>query len=469
MHTADIGVYGLGTMGSALALNMAEKGFNVAVTNRETDWIAEFVKEAGSLSTNLVPNSELTDFVASLKTPRVVLFMIPSGKPMDDMIAQISPLLEAGDTIIDGGNADFNETRRRSAELAERDLHFVGMGVSGGEEGARKGPSIMVGGTPHSWQQLRPMVEAIAAQFEGSPCVDHLGTDGAGHFVKTVHNGIEYADMQMLAEIYGLLAKGEGRSAEQIGDMFATWNEGTLQSFLVEASAAALKSVDAATGKPMVDVILDKAGQKGTGRWTVIEALKLGVSASAIEGAVGARIWSAAKDTRMTAESTFGNTTQAIDFPSDLDLAKAMEAARIISHVQGFEVLRAASDTFDWNLPMARIAEIWRAGCIIRSKLLDDLAAAFREELPHDNLLLAPSLVARLQDCVPSLRRVAAAGVLGGYAMPSFVGAIEWFDSMTHGRGTANLIQAQRDFFGMHGFERLDQEGKHHGDWLREI
>ena len=289
---ADIGVYGLGTMGSALALNFADKGFCVAVTNREPSWISDFIKEAGDLGAKLSGHADLADFVHAIKAPRTILFMIPSGKPMDIMIEMIKPLLREGDTIIDGGNADFNETRRRSADLEGTGLHFVGMGVSGGEDGARHGPSMMVGGTNHSWTQLKPMAEAIAAKFEGDPCVDHLGPDGAGHFVKTVHNGIEYADMQMISEIYGLLRDQGGQAPAQIGQMFDRWSKGPLSSYLIEISGAALQSTDSKTGKPMVDVILDKAGQKGTGRWTLVEALKLGQSASTIEAAVGSRGWS---------------------------------------------------------------------------------------------------------------------------------------------------------------------------------
>ena len=295
LKTADIGVYGLGTMGSALALNLAEQGFRVAVSNREADWIAPFLEEAGPLAGHLSGHATLEDFVDSIAQPRSILFMIPSGAPMDAMIDAVMPLLDEGDTIIDGGNADFHDTRRRAAAFDGTGRHFVGMGVSGGEEGARHGPSMMVGGTDHSWTQLRPMLSAIAAKFQGAPCVDHLGPDGAGHFVKTVHNGIEYADMQMIAEVYGLLRDAGGQTAPQIGALFESWQKGPLSSYLIEVSAAALQTVDAEIGAPMVDLILDKAGQKGTGRWTLIEALKLGQSASSIEAAVGARGWSSEK------------------------------------------------------------------------------------------------------------------------------------------------------------------------------
>jgi 6-phosphogluconate dehydrogenase len=462
---ADIGVYGLGTMGSALALNLADNGFTVAVTNREADWIGDFIKEAEGLKGDLTGHAELADFVQAIKAPRTILFMIPSGKPMDMMIETIKPLLSDGDTIIDGGNADFNATRARSAALDGTGLHFVGMGVSGGEDGARHGPSMMVGGTVHSWTKLKPMAEAIAAKFEGEPCVDHLGPDGAGHFVKTVHNGIEYADMQMISEIYGLLRDQAGQAPAQIGQMFDRWSKGPLSSYLIEITGAALQSIDSKTGKPMVDVILDKAGQKGTGRWTLIEALKLGQSANTIEAAVGARGWSSEKDMRLAAEPMLEKGALAADVPSDDDLENAMMAARILGHAQGFRILSSASEEFEWSLDMARIAEIWRAGCIIRSALLDEIAAAFRAELPFDHLILAPAIVERLAGSISGLRRVVSAAALLGQPVPALSAALAWYDSMALGRGTANMIQSQRDFFGAHGFERLDDDGKHHGDW----
>ncbi|OAN80509.1 phosphogluconate dehydrogenase (NADP(+)-dependent, decarboxylating) [Sulfitobacter sp. EhC04] len=462
---ADIGVFGLGTMGSALALNLAQSGFTVAVSNREAEWIDPFLVEAGPLADRLVGTSTLADFVATLATPRSILFMIPSGAPMDAMIAQITPLLEPGDTIIDGGNADFNDTRRRSAALTDKGLHFVGMGVSGGEEGARHGPSMMVGGTDHSWTQLQPMLEAIAARFEGEPCVAHLGPDGAGHFVKTVHNGIEYADMQMIAEVYGLLRDGSGKSAPAIGAMFHGWREGPLKSYLMDVSATVLSSTDKDTGQPMVDVIRDRAGQKGTGRWTLIEALKMGQSASTIEAAVGARGWSAEKDTREAAEPMLPMGALTAQMPSDADLELALLAGRILSHAQGFRILSAASEEFDWQLDLARISEIWRAGCIIRSALLDDLASAFRGDFPQGHLILAPAIRLQLQAAIPALRRVLVAAVSMGVALPALSAGLAWYDTMRRGRGTANLIQAQRDFFGHHGFERQDVAGIHHGTW----
>src|SRR6056297_3204643 len=359
MGKAQIGVYGLGTMGSALALNIAEHGFRVAVTNRETEWIDDFLNEPGELSENFVGAKTLDAFVATLDVPRVILFMIPSGAPMDAMIEAVAPMLTAGDTIIDGGNADFHDTRRRAAMLAEQDLHFVGMGVSGGEAGARRGPSMMVGGSDHSWAQLRPVLEAIAARYEGAPCVAHLGPDGAGHFVKTVHNGIEYADMQAIAEIYGLRRHGAALPPAEIGGIFAKWDRGPLQSYLTGITAEMLQYADPHTGHPVVDVILDSAGQKGTGRWTVVEAVRLGQSANTIEAAVGARSWSSEKHVRMAAEAALGGTRGAFD-PGPPALGEALLAARILAHSQGFRILAAASQEYDWTLDFARVAEIWR-------------------------------------------------------------------------------------------------------------
>ena len=462
---AEIGVYGLGTMGSALALNLAEQGFAVAVSNREADWIAPFLDRAGPLARRLTGHETLADFVAALAAPRRILFMIPSGAPMDAMIDAILPLLSPGDTLIDGGNADFHDTRRRSALLADRGLHFVGMGVSGGEEGARNGPSMMVGGTVEAWQALQPLLRAIAARFQGDPCVDHMGPDGAGHFVKTVHNGIEYADMQMIAEIYGFQRDAAGRTAAEIAALFEGWRSGPLASYLIDVSAAALATLDPGTGQPMVDVIEDRAGQKGTGRWTLIEALKMGQSASTIEAAVGARGWSSEKPLRETAETLLGAGTLPADLPSKQDLHDALLAGRILAHAQGFRILAAGSADYGWTLDLARIAEIWRAGCIIRSALLDDVAAAFRGDLPGGELILAPAIRDTLARSLPGLRRTLAAAVALGVAMPALSAGLAWYDSMRRARGSANLIQAQRDFFGAHGFARTDGTGPHHADW----
>ncbi len=464
MSLAEIGVYGLGTMGSALALNMAEKGLQVAVANREAEWLAPFMAEAGALASRLHPHEALAGFVAGLALPRVVIFMIPSGGPVDAMIAALRPLLSSGDIVIDGGNADFHDTRRRAAELAGAGIHFVGMGVSGGEEGARQGPSMMVGGSEESWAHLQPMFEAIAARYRGQPCVDRLGPDGAGHFVKTVHNGIEYAEMQAIADIYGILRFGAAWTPAAIGALFGRWNEGRLNSYLLGITAEILHHTDPRTGHPMVDVIADAAGQKGTGGWTVIEALNLGQSASMIEAAVGARNWSSEKAVRQDAEARLGGARAALE-PDTAVLADAAMAARILGHAQGFDIFAAASAEYGWQLDGARIAEIWRAGCILRSALLDDIAGALRAGPPHGRLILSDEFAGRLRSTVPALRQVVAGAVAAGHAVPALSAGLQWYDTMRQGFGTANIIQAQRDLFGHHGFERLGRRGRHHGPW----
>lgn len=464
MSLAQIGVYGLGTMGSALALNMAEKGLRVAVGNREAEWLAPFMAEAGALTRNLHPHERLQGLMAALARPRAILFMIPSGEPMDAMIAATRPLLAPGDILIDAGNADFHDTRRRAAELAGTGIHFVGMGVSGGEEGARHGPSMMVGGSEESWDRLRPMLEAIAARYQGEPCVDRLGPDGAGHFVKTVHNGIEYAEMQAIADLYGLLRFGAAWTPSEIGALFGRWNDGPLNAYLLGITAEILGHTDPQTGHPMVDVITDAAGQKGTGGWTVIEALRLGQSANMIEAAVGARNWSSEKAVRETAQARLGGARGAFE-PEPAVLADAAMAARILGHAQGFDIFAAASGEYGWQLDGARIAEIWRAGCILRSALLDDIASAFRADPPHGRLILSDGFVARLHRTVPALRQVVSQAVAAGHAVPALAAGLQWYDSMRQGFGTAGLIQAQRDLFGHHGFQRLGRRGRHHGPW----
>lgn len=391
--------------------------------------------------------------------------MTPAGGPTDAMIADLKPLLAQGDTLIDAGNSDFHDTRRRTADMEAAGFKFLGMGVSGGEEGARHGPSIMVGGTADAYAPVKTIIEAISAKFEGAPCAAHLGPDGAGHFVKTVHNGIEYADMQMIAEVYGLL-RDAGWDAGKIGELFGTWGKGDLGSYLVEVTEAVLTATDPETGSAMVDVIADKAGQKGTGRWTVIEALKLGQSASTIEAAVAARSWSAEPAVRSAGEASLvpaGIEAVAVE-PEDLK--NAFLAARILAYAQGFRVLQAASDTYEWDLDMARVAEVWRAGCIIRSVLLDEISSAHRAGLPNGQLYLAEGLLEKVTGGLPALRRVVAAAAISGQPVPALASALSFIDTMRHGRGTTNLIQAQRDYFGAHGFERVDRdETGLHGPW----
>lgn len=461
---ATLGLYGLGTMGKALALNILDNGFGLHVANRTEAVTQAFRTEAGPLAANLATHSSLAAMAHEMPAPRAIILMVPAGSAVDDAIDALCEILAPGDAIIDAGNTDFHDTRRRTALVEGRGLTFIGMGVSGGEEGARFGPSIMVGGTAAAYAGIRPVIEAIAAKFDGAPCADHLGPDGAGHFVKTVHNGIEYADMQMIAEAYGLMRHGQGMAPAAIGAQFEAWDQGALKSYLVEITGKVLQAVDSQTGGPAVDVILDRAGQKGTGRWTVIEALKMGQSASAIEAAVGARGWSAEKETRVAGEAILGTRRGAIDL-APKDYEEALLAARIIAYAQGFRILAAASGEYGWGLDFARIAEIWRAGCIIRSALLDDISAAFRGEMPHGQLVFAPAFVARLRATLPALRRVTATAIAAGHPVPAFAASLAWIDTMAQARGTTDLVQAQRDFFGRHGFDRIGGAAGSHGPW----
>jgi 6-phosphogluconate dehydrogenase len=395
--------------------------------------------------------------------------MILAGKPVDEQIEALRHFLSTGDIIIDAGNANFRDTIRRLGELDGSGLTFIGMGVSGGEEGARHGPSIMVGGEKVAYNRIEPILTDIAARFEGEPCSAWLGPGGAGHFVKTIHNGIEYADMQMIAEIYGILRDGFGMKAADIGPLFARWNEGRLNSYLVEITATVLAENDPETGKPMVDMILDAAGQKGTGRWSAIEAQMMGVPATAIESAVAARSLSAEKALRAAGAAAYGSETkQAAGKPDESfveDLELALLAGKVAAYAQGFAVMNEASCEFKWDLPMATIARIWRAGCIIRSQFLGTIAQAFEADKEAENLLLIGDFVAMMKEASPALRRVVSHASLAGLPVPALSAALGYFDSFRQARGTANLIQAQRDFFGAHGFERIDAEGFHHGPW----
>ena len=469
MERAEIGLIGLGVMGSNLALNIAEKGHRIAVFNRTTARTREFAASAGPLAGMVVPCESIEALAEAIKPPRPVIIMTQAGKPVDEQIALLRGVLSANDIVIDAGNANFRDTMRRFHELEGSGLTFIGMGVSGGEEGARHGPSIMVGGTEDSWKRIESVLTAISAKYEGEPCAAWLGTDGAGHFVKTIHNGIEYADMQMIAEIYGVLRDGLGMGPKEIGEVFAGWNRGRLNSYLIEITATVLAADDPKTGNPMVDMILDRAGQKGTGKWSVIEAQTLGVPATAIEAAVAARVMSSIKDERLAAEKAYGTPSTAIagvDRAALLaDLELALFAGKIAAYAQGFAVMSAASREFGWNLPLPTIAKIWRAGCIIRSQFLGTIAAAFDKGGAVANLLMAPAFIGMMQEAHPSLRRIVAQSATAGLPTPALSSALAYFDGYRQGRGTSNLIQAQRDFFGAHGFERIDEPGAHHGPW----
>ncbi|RIK88060.1 MAG: phosphogluconate dehydrogenase (NADP(+)-dependent, decarboxylating) [Hyphomicrobiales bacterium] len=469
MTKAEIGLIGLGVMGSGLALNIAEKGYPVAVYNRTSARTGAFFGSAGELRGNIVPCASLRELVAQIRPPRPVLLMVQAGKAVDEQIRGLREFLAEGDMIVDGGNANFRDTMRRFDELEGSGITFIGMGVSGGAVGARHGPSIMVGGSREAWRRVEPILTAIAARYRGEPCSAWLGEGGAGHFVKTIHNGIEYADMQMIAEIYGILRDGFTMPAAAIGALFAKWNGGPLDSYLVEITAEVLATADPKSGKPLVDMILDRAGQKGTGRWAAIEAQMMGVPATAIEAAVAARSLSAEKGLRGRAAAAYGGRAAPAAGPPDDafidDLEMALFAGKIAAYAQGFTVMEEASCEFRWDLPMATIARIWRAGCIIRSQFLDALARARDTDPDAEHLLLTRDFAAMMGKAHPSLRRVVAHAALAGLPVPALSAALGYFDAFRQARGTANLIQAQRDFFGAHGFERVDGEGLHHGPW----
>jgi 6-phosphogluconate dehydrogenase len=470
VEQAEIGLIGLAVMGSNLALNIAEKGNRIAVFNRSPDKTDTFYAEAGELRDRIIPCKTMEEFVASIRPPRPVIIMVQAGAPVDQVIEGLKKDLSGGDIIIDAGNANFRDTIRRFKDLDGTGLTFLGMGVSGGEEGARHGPSIMVGGAEASYKRVEKVLTSISAKFKGEDCCAWLGENGAGHFVKTIHNGIEYADMQMIAEIYGILRDGPGLSAKECSDIFGKWNKGRLESYLIEISELVLSKSDPITGKAMVDMIVDKAGQKGTGKWSAIEAQNMGVPATGIEAAVAARSLSSFKTQRENAEKVLGlpsaDQIKSIDRNQLIaDLELALLAGKIGAYAQGFAVMAEASKEFGWKLPMPDIAKIWRAGCIIRSQFLDDITSAFRAMPDADNLVITPAFASLVKETDGALRRVVSTAALNGLAAPALASALGYFDSYRRGRGTANLIQAQRDFFGAHGFDRLDGVDKHHGPW----
>ncbi|PWK57351.1 NADP-dependent phosphogluconate dehydrogenase [Roseicyclus mahoneyensis] len=463
-ETAEIGLIGLGTMGANLALNIAETGHKIAVWNRTRARTEAFAREADDLAAMLVTTVDLSEFVAAIARPRRIVLMVPAGKPVDDQIAALLPLVDAGDVIVDAGNSDWQDTDRRAAALAREGIEFLGLGVSGGAEGARNGPSMMAGGSDRAWAALAPVLQVVAARFEHDPCVAHLGPGGAGHYVKMVHNGIEYADMQMIAEVYGLMRDGMGQGAAAIGDGFARWNEGPLASYLIEITAEVAGSIDPDSGHPMLDLIVDRAGQKGTGRWTVIDAQMRAAPLPAVEAAVTARVLSGEAEARAEGAAIFGEAG-AMELP-ERDLESALMAGKILAYSQGFSLLATASAEQDWSLPLPRIAEIWRAGCIIRSAMLGDMARALAEA-PDARLAFAPDFAVALEAHVPGLRRVVAAATLAGLPVPALASSLGYFDTLRQARGTANLIQGLRDRFGAHGFERTDRPGARdlHGPW----
>lgn len=462
MAQAEIGLIGLGTMGAALALNIAEKGFPIAVWNRTTEVTHRFADAAGNLAPRITPTDTLQALVAAITPPRAIILMVPAGEAVDAQLDALAPLLGPDDLVIDAGNADFHDTNRRNA--AEYPFRFLGMGVSGGEEGARHGPAIMGGGDASDWNRVAHVMTAISAKADdGTPCAARMGNAGAGHFVKMVHNGIEYADMQMIAEVYGLMRDGMALKAQAIADIFARWNEGRLSSYLIEISAKVTAARDPHTGAAMPDVILDRAGQKGTGRWTAIEAQHLSAPIPVIEAAVMARNVSARLEERQAGQARFGAAPGAVTLEADA-LEQALIAGKILCYAQGFTMIAGASDRFGWTLDLPEIARVWRAGCIIRSAMLNDMADALADD-PARNLILAPLFADLIEGAIPALRQVVSQGIAAGHALPALASGLMWFDMMRTARGTANMIQAQRDFFGAHGFDRLDGIDDHHGPW----
>ena len=462
---ADIAVAGLGVMGANLALNLADKGHLVAAYNRTTSVTYEFMAgEAGDLG--VLPATSIEELVGMLSRPRVVLIMVTAGKPVDAVIDSLLEHLETGDIIIDGGNSLYSDTDRRQAFVESRGLLYLGIGVSGGEEGARHGPSIMPGGSRKAWEHVEPMLKSIAAKApDGKPCCEWIGTGGAGHFVKMVHNGIEYGDMQVIAEAYDLMRRGMGMSPAEMSKVFARWDEGRLRSYLIEITSDILATE--LDGQPIVDVILDAAGQKGTGKWTVISSLDLGQPTTLVAEAVYARIVSSDPDARKRAAAIYANGPGTLGAVTSDDVESALYASKIISYAQGFRLMRAASDEYGWDLDLATIASIWRAGCIIRAVFLEDITAAFLRDPSLPDMIEDDFFSGALEDAGASWREVVAGAAMSGIPAPAYSSALSYFDGMRSERLPANLIQAQRDFFGAHTFERADSpRGEfYHHNW----
>jgi 6-phosphogluconate dehydrogenase len=464
--SAQIGVTGLAVMGANLARNLARNGFTVALHNRSVAKTDALLEKHGT-DGNFVRTETLQELVDSLEKPRRVLIMVKAGAPVDSVIESLEPLLESGDIIIDAGNSHFQDTRRREAALAKKDLHFVGIGVSGGEEGALNGPSIMPGGSRESYKALGPLLEKISAHVDGKPCCAWIGTDGAGHFVKMVHNGIEYADMQVIGEAFDLLRSAAGLEPAEQAAIFTEWNKGTLSSFLIEITAEVLGHTDQKTGKPLVDVIVDSAGQKGTGRWTVQSALDLGSPTSAIAESVFARGLSSQRDQRAIARDVLAGheVDVALDATFTDDVRQALFASKLVSYAQGLDMLTAAAKEYDWDLKLDEIASLWRGGCIIRAELLKDITKAYAAAEKPANLLFAPAFTEAIAEALPAWRRVVATAVQLGIPVPVFSSSLAYYDGLRRPRLPAALTQGLRDLFGAHTYHRIDGEGTFHTLW----
>ena len=463
---ADIGVYGLSVMGGNLARNIAGKGFSVAVYTRSAERLRMFSEAYAGKHSNLLPCEDPAKFCKALSVPRKILIMVKAGAAVDEVISNLLPHLSRGDILIDGGNSLYKDTARRADELENSGICFVGMGVSGGEEGALRGPSLMPGTSPDVWKQLKDILQAIAAKApDGTPCCKPLGSPAAGHFVKMVHNGIEYADMQLIAEAWMILKNIPG--VTNIPEVFRRWNSGRLESYLIEITSSILEKRDPATGKPLVDMVLDKAGQKGTGLWTACSALELGVPATGITESVFARMLSNLKEKRLAGAEILGAGD--LDILSGItadDVENALYASKICAYSQGFSLFAAANDEFEWELDSAEIASSWRGGCIIRAGFLNELMNSCQSH-PETDLIFQPVFAEKLKSCISSWRKVVAAAVRSGYPVPVFSSLLSYYDSMRTAVLPANLIQAQRDCFGAHTYERTDNPGTAiHSDWL---
>ncbi len=458
--TADIGLIGLAVMGENLVLNMESRGYTVAVFNRTTSKVDEFVGGRGK-GKRVVGTHSVKDLVAALKRPRKVMIMVKAGAPVDAVIDELAPLLEPGDILIDGGNTHYPDTTRRTQDLKKKGLLFVGTGVSGGEEGALKGPSIMPGGNPEAWPHVKPIFQAIAAKVDdGTPCCDWVGAEGAGHYVKMVHNGIEYGDMQLICEAYELMKDGLGMDAPSMSEVFGRWNKGKLDSYLVEITRDILAFKDEASGKPLVDLILDTAGQKGTGKWTVTSALDLGIPLTLIGEAVFARCLSAQKSERVEASKVLKGPTPKLDGDKAAfidDIENALYASKLVSYAQGYALMNAMAKESGWEINNGGVALMWRGGCIIRSAFLGKIKEAFDRDPKLANLLLDPYFTGEVTKAQAGWRRVCAAAMSQGIPIPAMTSALSYFDGYRTGRLAANLLQAQRDFFGAHTYERIDK------------
>jgi len=468
MSKQQIGVIGLAVMGKNLALNIESRGYSVSVYNRSREKTDEMLKEAEGK--NIVGTYSIEEFVGSLEKPRKILLMVKAGAPTDATIEQLLPHLEEGDILIDGGNTYFKDTIRRNKQLQEHGIHFIGTGVSGGEEGALKGPSIMPGGQKEAHELVRPIFEAISAKVDGEPCTTYIGPDGAGHYVKMVHNGIEYGDMQLISESYFILKHVLGLSANELHEVFAEWNKGELDSYLIEITADIFTKVDEETGKPLVDVILDTAGQKGTGKWTSQSSLDLGVPLPIITESVFARFISAMKEERVKASKVLSGP-EINPYDGDKEelieaVRKALYMSKICSYAQGFAQMKAASEEYNWNLNYGDIAMIFRGGCIIRAAFLQKIKEAYDRDPELSNLLLDPYFKEIVESYQGALRKVLTLAIERGIPVPSFSAALSYYDSYRTETLPANLIQAQRDYFGAHTYQRVDKEGIFHTDWL---